>query len=107
MSWQSGRETRRRLEPRTGSHLREGLGRGQEDVLGLQVTVDDVLEVEVSESHQDLSGRHADDTALHQIGRRRDGETSRLSHNRLLNLLSSSLHNVTHLMFLTKQDISS
>lgn len=71
--WHSSRETRRRLELQDGrfqigSHLREGLGRGQEDVLGLQVTVDDVLEVEVSESHQDLSRRH--DVTPNQLKKR-------------------------------------
>ena len=37
-----------------GTHLGEGFCGGQQDVLRLQVTVDHVLEVQVSQGHQDL-----------------------------------------------------
>lgn len=40
------------------AHLWEGVGGGQQDVLGFKVTVDDVLEVKVTQSYQDLMAEH-------------------------------------------------
>lgn len=40
------------------THLWVGLCRCQKNIFWLQVTVDDVLEVKMSQGHQNLQGKH-------------------------------------------------